>query len=331
MPVYPNDYKLFVGKNFFSLPWLKIPVYDVASVPEPTIEEMSTFNALAWDTMFPDLESSLNLAVSLIEMKDVTRLLGSVKSWRNKYRKYLRLKSLKKAGVSTRDVAEAHLSYAFGLMPLVSDARGIWDVINNFDKRLEDFQSRQGRPQVRHFRQLGEVQSESESNVPTSSYWMLHSYKRECRVDKFATMRYTYTVPGIYEEQARFRALRDMLGLRFGFSTAWELIPFSFVIDWIFNVGALLKRFERPLIQANVVVKDYCISYKVVGTVTQEVVLTSGTGGSWKSYPIRKKTSSTYVRRRSLPNSGDAFINRGQYGLNQLVLSGSLLRVLQRR
>jgi hypothetical protein len=54
----------------------------------------------------------------------------------------------------------------------------------------------------------------------------------------------------------------DNLGVRLDPAIVWNAIPFSFVVDWVVDVSGFLGSFARDNYPINVVVHDFCHSYK---------------------------------------------------------------------
>lgn len=308
-PFYGNifnqlvDYVEYLGLCFENWTYSSFP-------PEPTSEDISSLNSEAFEKMRPSLETGVSLTNFLWEISDVKRLIPLFTRW---------------SGL-TKKVAEGHLSYNFGIKPFIKDVKTLYRALTEFRQRLADFRDRQGKVQRHHFRKEYRretfTQGESDSFVYGNR---LVTYVE--RIGVFhATMVYTYTCPELDQEYGELKALCDMVGLRLGPSQIWEAIPFSFVVDWFFRVQDMLKRNEQPLLGVDLDVIDYGYSYKEVEKVTKVFEFMPVCGSSTVLKHVASVgESKTYVRRRSLPESGGFFINRGNYGPHQLALSASLL------
>jgi hypothetical protein len=107
----------------------------------------------------------------------------------------------------------------------------------------------------------------------------------------------------------------------------WEAIPFSFVVDWFYRVQDFLQRYQEPLWPVTVTVMDFCVSYKVeLMTKANLLLLDAACDENPNVHYMGYCRQKLYHRQRQLPNSGNAFINPGYFGPNQLALSASLLR-----
>lgn len=287
--------------------------YSQIGVPAiPEMSDWTAFNQRAFDAMKPDLETDLNLTTSLIELVELKQLFSAF--------------SVRHSKSVLRRLAEGHLSYSFGLKPLLSDVRGIYDVFMSYNTRIHSLMARRGIPQVRHYTE-GAVSDDQEDEFYDGGYLRSY-YTSEITRRLVATMRFTYDCPDI-EGLAHMDALRDMLGLRFGLKQIWEAIPFSFVVDWFLKVGDWIDRYEKPLIEPEVTVTDYCISEKIQFQTRHWWHFISDNSNVEHTDYIASGTR--YMRKRTTPNCGNTFLEKGNFGLNQLALSASLFTVMTRK
>jgi hypothetical protein len=47
----------------------------------------------------------------------------------------------------------------------------------------------------------------------------------------------------------------------------WDAIPFSFVVDWFFNVGGFLARYKVDALELPIVLVDSFVSYKEINNI----------------------------------------------------------------
>lgn len=272
----------------------------------------SSFNSRAFLAMKPDLESGLNLAQFIAELTDVKHLLTLFRKWN---------------GFSSK-IAETHLSWNFGVKPFISDVKMMYKLLADHQERIQDFLNRRGSVQKRYY-------FEREPLVEDDSGWISASsttWYRNRRLESMkynATMTYTYDCPELDTLSNKIKAYQDMLGLRLTPSLVWELVPFSFAVDWFFRVGDFLKAQEGTALPITVEVLDYSISYKTEWLITREwrYCTSTNTGGPYGYHVDFYSQGKIYQRKRCLPDSENTFINDGQYGNHQLALSASLIRL----
>jgi hypothetical protein len=302
---------------------------------EPTSAAILAFNEEAFDAMTPSFEGEVQLTNFLLELTDLevlfrlgTQWFRRAAFWRDvlKGSRKLRKLTLKELlSVSSKELANLHLTYAFGVRPFIADVHELYKSLAGYERNISSFLAKRRVPQVRHYQKT--VVQDSGQQLGGSTYYTTRTdYTRSSVLN--ATMKYTYDCPDIKTISDHSKVLRDMLGLRFGLPQLWEAIPFSFVVDWFFRVQDFLDlHFQDPLWDINLTVIDFCVSAK-------SEIRTHGTielkGSNCMEDPNIHDVGTfhhmKYVRTRQLPKSGTAFLNPGHFGLNQLALSASLLR-----
>lgn len=289
----------------------------LSSVTEPDAGTLRNLNAMAWDAMYPSLEGDMSITNFVLELGDFSRLLDLVTTW----------SGLVKKG------AEGHLGWSFGIRPMISDIKELYDSLMNYRQRIDDFIERAGQPQKRHFRYKFD-EDDSETLIYESLY--SKGYRNDESASVFhATLVYQYEIPTeLYTIRGKLNAIRDMVGLRFRLAEVWEAIPFSFVIDWFFPIQRFLEGFSDPLIKPKLTVIDYCFSYKSYVKSSTWFAQHTKCGAS-RDYAVKHKYGSAikkvYVRRKAIPETGTYFVpDSNRFGAAQLALSASLL-ILSKR
>lgn len=134
----------------------------------------------------------------------------------------LAVKHLKDGRSVERRGADLYLQYKYGWKPLMQDIYGSAEllqeqvktafIISGYGKSASD-----------------QVQAISSDGVTRSGYGY-----RQCRVKLFGLLD-DYTL-----------RLGDRLGISNPLSLAWDLIPYSFVVDWFIPVGNVLEAMQPP-------------------------------------------------------------------------------------
>jgi hypothetical protein len=103
----------------------------------------------------------------------------------------------------------------------------------------------------------------------------------------------------------------DSLGINMNPEIIWDLIPFSFVVDWFIKVGDWLEGFKVNHLNSSVTILDMCYSIKTQVT-SDYLTLRRVSGGTaapaTSSSPLCgmvecRLTSSTYDRVRVTPTA----------------------------
>jgi hypothetical protein len=206
--------------------------------------ELSSFNSLY------ELKDFKTLPRTMLNIERATRRGNTVSSRRFR----LAFRGLRK---SLRHLlhasADGYLQSQFNLLPLLSDITGIYRALKRTERRLNDFVTRAGKPQHRHFRVDLATNKQSFLEVlsasPRSSFFLGRAtaamqYQRFVNVDAsvfHAEIEYNYNYTQYQLEHARVLALLDAIGVNFNPVIIWNAIPWSFVVDWVLGVNTWLS------------------------------------------------------------------------------------------
>lgn len=136
-----------------------------------------------------------------------------------------------------RNASAVYLEYVYGWKPLINDIAGTIQALREFSAGI--------KPVVVHGR--GKSTTSTSKNLAygslgwrSSSYWIKSGLLQETsttRVDIHARVK---------PELALFRML-NQLGLFNPISTAWDAIPYSFIVDWFLPIGKVLSAMTAPI------------------------------------------------------------------------------------
>lgn len=207
----------------------------------PSTQDLSTYGPTGWRKFKPG-KPTAELSVFLAELRDFKSLLKDTVS---------RLDSIRSAG-------SKWLSYQFGWAPMLRDLQKFYDTWRNASKKLDRLRKYNGR----YERRGGTVAANSETYAsstacyfgptlssvfypgyqPTPSYPVVH---REYRV--WFEAAYKYWIPGIGTPAWEANATRQLYGLSLTPSVVWELVPWSWLIDWFTNLGDVISNLDDGL------------------------------------------------------------------------------------
>jgi hypothetical protein len=120
------------------------------------------------------------------------------------------------------------LAYRYGLAPLISDVQAAIDYVNSkLNERLNELRSKRGVV-------------EDVKVVVTKSDDILSSFTWK---GQHKTTTAIKSASIVYYKQVMTLTTAQKLGLNPGAWTgiAWELVPYSFIVDWFVNVGSWLR------------------------------------------------------------------------------------------
>lgn len=288
---------------------------DCGSVRTPTIRTVvwKDLSASAMEAVLPTFsEGGESIVNFMLELK---QLGGLFTLW-------------KKSESLLRNIANGHLNVSFGWLPFISDVRRLRDSLANFQKKLRKLQEESGKPQWRHYRRpmdtvdLPPVISLNKGNL-IDGYGAC-TLTRQCkwitRPQYCATIGYTYYLPDMTETSNKIKGYLDSLGIQGNPSIFWNAVPYSFVVDWFFNVGSWLNSLRVDNLSIPATVTDFCHSIKYEWEDQTDLAL-----GDGRNLPLSKIQSLRYERRRDVPSLGrfDSTVKAPNW--KQVLLGASLL------
>jgi hypothetical protein len=181
----------------------------------------------------------VDVPVALLELGDVTRLL------RSSGESYL--------GWGAKNLGNAHLANQFGIAPLVGDLHRLLSFQDQLERRISEVNKLGGSRGLRRTVSAGGwSNSETYSAVMQSNqaFWT-DQVTRTTTESVRVHCRWLPTGPyaSLSRPDRERLAFRSVLGLTVDHSTLWELIPWSWLIDWASNVGQYFQA-QRNIIPA---------------------------------------------------------------------------------
>jgi hypothetical protein len=289
---------------------------DVFPIPDYLPEKAKESLRRKWEKdMVPRIEQEVDLLVALLEIKQTLNLLKSAALSLLKGLKHLWAEGLfapkafikdtqnwaelsRDARKFTLNLSNKWLELNFAWKPLVSDLIGLLNGILDFRAKLEDLLLGQGKIHTAHG-------SFTDNDAPWESRTGGTACTRcgstvTCRGDRSRglhpweityptymhwkyglTVKYSYSLPPwVRGTEGAVRALFSSIGLSPGLDVLWEVIPFSFVLDWFWPIGTMLAKASVDPTPVKCTIYDVCVSRKVGGyaevRATENVCSTGG-------------------------------------------------------
>lgn len=178
------------------------------------------------------------------------------------YKKKMSKMSLKDATHFTaREVAGKHLGYKFGVRPAIEDVGHTIAAHNRVTNRMNYLKSNGGKyvpVRVRRILPSSVVNEPPGPNYGNTTFYTLCSAKRTvATIGGYARVREDLTGADTYRAYLQHFGVNKVVGL------AWELVPFSFVLDWFTNAQERINSLTRIDIGGPFVgLTHICSSYK---------------------------------------------------------------------
>jgi hypothetical protein len=285
------------------LPWhhvgtfQKVPTYPSASIVPYVIptDALTKAKARAFAQVLPSVESfveTVNLWSIVGELKEVRRLIPDIiGALRGKHNN------------AFDNLADGWLVANFAAIPFASDIIKIFNIFSKLDdaiNRWNDF-AEKGKPMSFHSTvyDIDETRPVQNETVNSGSNWSVtETVTGEAQI-KAKSIVSLYVQPQVIPVSDRSTIWAKAFGLNNFASGAWELIPFSWLIDYFVNVGDFVSRLDHSIdslfkfhfIDSGISYKEHSISDLILvqrtiynGCTTDNNVLSSSQKADMYSY-----------------------------------------------
>jgi hypothetical protein len=225
--------------------------------------------------------------------------------------------------------ANANLFYQFGIKPAISDIRDAFHAHERVSQRLKILRSNAGR--YIPIRVKDELFSSHSNELPATDdtldfQWTMRHKRSIAHAGAWGRVRSDLQFSDTWSAYLQYFGINKMVGL------VWELIPFSFVVDWFTNTQERINYYTRD--RTGGPFEDIC---NVYSSVKQEELLELNlVPGRFPAMantyitvpsshmPIVERLSTYYTRIPSIPDTSGVF-DFSALGLFHALTSGSLI------
>lgn len=234
----------------------------------------------------------------------------------------------KRSGMSNsryvmRVASENFLQWKFAVAPLISDVLALQRALKSLEKQINDLVTNEGRVRVKHW---GATYTKLPSAplrkvafgmlppyimpAPSVESW-INTQSSDASSQFHVEVKYNYNFTSYQREHARILGLLDGLGVNLNPSIIWNAIPWTFVIDWVVNIGSFLDQFK---------VRNMEPKINIVGCLWSERVERQT---HW-SKSFESNIDAFYTRNQSMPSVKEVAYQRTPFipGISSLVASG---------
>jgi hypothetical protein len=211
----------------------------------------------------PDL-TSVSVPNFLADIGDLTSLF---KLW-------------KSSASLARNLAGAYLNYNFGWKPTFGDIKGFFDGVFNFQRKLREFEQSLGKTFRRHKTAYTDSASASGS-YSTSDFQGTCSW--QAKLTTRATVGIAWTpqpLAVMTNTEKTLRGLLDTLGFQLNPRIVWDALPFTFIVDWCFNVGNWLENYSIDTLELPIHYEDGYVDVKQELEIVSQVYAYSNPGST---------------------------------------------------
>lgn len=232
------------GSNYWGV-WKDFPPDGLSNVGIWTHNGIATpsngaYAAKLVSRTIPD-RPSVDLPVSIAEIRELPGLVRD--TGRLRWSALVKYLSRNPATRFLTKAAKLNLMFQFGVMPLISDAQKLMIFQKYVDQRLEEIKRLKQRG-VRRTVELDNFSNHWQGNLVLQSSYatvgMTISKVTTLKVRGHVRYAPVVSYDSWTDNEMRALALRAVSGMDINSSTAWELIPWSWLIDWFSSMGDLL-------------------------------------------------------------------------------------------
>lgn len=220
-------------------------------------------------------ETEANMLVTMLEIRSMFALFSPI---------------LRAAGPLGR-AASVFLGYNFAVAPTIGDYNTMLEMSEKINAAINDWNSKAGKPRFFHYKFREEKHSFSESLSPNPAYDV--KIMKEVRHKAHATISIVGERIVVPQSVVKIR----QMGFDKPLSALWEMIPFSFIIDWFTDISGFLSQFETTASPAKFKILDACYSQKTqIFTSLSSIKNTDARTGYQLSFPTIYEEESYYTR-----------------------------------
>jgi hypothetical protein len=297
---------------------------------------LSLLEKAFWDTRLPrditinrdPFDSGFSIWYLVVDIKDLVEIYKKIfkpNDLSKRYRRSDRLSRLRQAITGHEDMTASQLHNAnlfvqFGLLPTVSDFEDFFRILNTWKKHYDDAKELFRKKHLYHLPVIDAPQLNLFSRTHTgivghalgTDFPLTAEVQTSVGARFHRTLQYQYTAPEFIGWMSRIAQFIDSFGI-LDPAAIWDVVPFSFVVDWFINIGPWLHNNRPRLFGADTKILDYCESVKRVDTVTWRMDWNAPFGGppsgpsstAYVNEQVLVETYTNYVRRKLTPSVSD--------------------------
>jgi hypothetical protein len=286
--------ELYCDWDCYSGPGLWISPNDPDPTLHPIVPNSSTIEQRASDVLAEHVDHVLNPIRTTISLANFLLELEDIKT---------STKTLSEL-IHRINPSNQILNWQLGVKPLIGDIQSLFNLIQNFHKDLDRVLRSQNDPvRITTSRDISDTSTITADRIPpTRSYDTFLVCTYETLADsvtvKFVTW-VKYDTSHLSDIALTCKSALRSIGASNPIQVIWNAIPYSFVVDWVVNFSAALKKFDLSTgyIRRQVVRQT---SHLKIGKLSNHYTAAFDGGNSDRDiFPDSKvgQTSRSYYRR----------------------------------
>jgi hypothetical protein len=208
-----------------------------------------------------------------------------------------------KEATHIKRLAGTNLKYQFGVKPLVSDVLKLLDFQTLVLKREKEFKDLYDKGITRthtlYKRKFSSTRSDTVHDRDKFLVNALSSINTELVIRGHVRWKPRSIPQNITAGDLREQARKAALGLTVDFNTAYQLMPWSWLVDWCSNVGDILS-LSRGALQVDF--EDLCLIKDTVSKASYTTTNPHGSAGTWEHHLYSREPQSGFNFDFQLPH-----------------------------
>lgn len=264
---------------------------------------------------YESVVSASNRSIKLLADRDVgTNLFGN------------QLQALTR--FTLKELVDLHLSYKFGVVPAIHDVTSMFAAHSEVEKRLKYLNDHRGSyVPIRASKKL--PASYTPGDLPSTGS-LAHGPVLQDAYTK-AVIFGMGKIRDDINEASRWRAYSEYFGLNKIIGLGWELVPFSFVVDWFTNAQEVVNKLTRVPLGESPYMNLACIGHSQKNVSQYDYICNPGYNAGVGTlvqpnspFSVFEFAISSYTRQSGFPNTS-LFDSMSNFGLFRAFTGAELL------
>jgi len=231
--------------------------------------ETEAWGTRGWHRYAPNPQDA-SMGVFLAELREIPTIPLGIKNFRRLLRS------------NPKWMAKDYLNYTFGWKPLINDLQKFVRTSQNFEKTIRQLARDNGQP----VRRKGPIHTDTTTSVvettgtgyppglrpPINALFFVGPWKKtvtqSLTVSYWFSARFRYYIPDLGTPAWQERVARQLYGADLTPSLAYQLLPWSWALDWHTNIGDTIANFSAAPAENLTADYAYVMEHRRIDTQT---------------------------------------------------------------
>lgn len=229
------------------------------SLPFPSLSASHSWAGLPFDPTpavvaasneFQPIAEEFSVVNSVLELGDLRSLVSDIAHLKSRARALAPALAASRNSVrrSSDGTVNLFLQYNFGIAPLIADMKALQTAYYKILDRLKFLKSTWGRPVTMRHRHVFPIADDPNPTWNWADTGFQGAIQRRDLVYKVViSMKLFHKLENLGDLYSWIRLANLYSGTNKPLKILWNAVPFSFVVDWVYNVSDILDQFRLPV------------------------------------------------------------------------------------